>query len=109
MVIGESDGGKSTLLHAIMGNLNKVQGDLRYRGKVGYLPQKLWFRKASVKQNVLFGMPFVKEKLKKIYRIVMLANELPLLTKGEDTVIKDLSSITDSQKRRIALARVLYS
>jgi ATP-binding cassette subfamily C (CFTR/MRP) protein 1 len=107
--MGESDGGKSTLLHAIMGNLNRIQGDIKYSGKVGYLPQKLWFRKATVKQNILFGLPFNKDKLKKIYRIVMLANELPLLTKGEETVIKDLSNITDSQKRRIALARVLYS
>lgn len=26
IVMGESDGGKSTLLHAIMGNLNKLRG-----------------------------------------------------------------------------------
>lgn len=73
------------------------------------MPQKPWFRKTTVKQNILFGLPLVKEKLKKVYRTVMLANELPLLSKGDETVIKDLSNITNSQKKRIALARVLYS
>jgi ATP-binding cassette subfamily C (CFTR/MRP) protein 1 len=74
IIMGESDGGKSSLLHAIMGNLTKIAGGIKYGGKVGYMPQKLWFQRLSVRQNILFGLPEDPRKLRNIYRLTMLQN-----------------------------------
>lgn len=32
-----------------MGNVNVLFGRVRYSGKVGYLPAKTWFKRASVR------------------------------------------------------------
>lgn len=78
--LSETDGGKSTFFHTILGNLSiqldskdSLQSDkLRYGGKIGYSPKRHWFKKATVRENILFGLPMNPKKLKKIYGLVLL-------------------------------------
>jgi ATP-binding cassette subfamily C (CFTR/MRP) protein 1 len=94
ILMSESDGGKTSFFHALMGNLSLVSGRISYGGKIGYLPQKLWFRKTTVRENILFGMEYNQRKLGQIYRTVLLKDELPLLSHGDLTQMKDLSHLT---------------
>lgn len=55
-----------------MGNINKIQGFLGYGGRLRYMPQKLWFRRASIKDNILLGLPENRPRLQLIYKTVML-------------------------------------
>ena len=72
VLLSESDGGKTSFFNAIMGNLFAISGSVQYGGKIGYLPQKPWFRKASVRDNIVFGLPYDQKKLGKVYRTALL-------------------------------------
>jgi ABC-type multidrug transport system fused ATPase/permease subunit len=82
---------------------------VKYNGKVGYLPQKLWFQNSTARSNILFGEPINSKKLGKVYRMLGIEDEMSLLNKADLTLMNETSNISDGQKRRIALARVLYS
>ena len=43
--MGGVESGKSSFLHLIMGNLNIESGYAKYGGKVGYMPQNIWFKR----------------------------------------------------------------
>jgi len=49
MVLGESHSGKSSFLHAVLGNMERQQGAIRFGGRVGYLSEKVWFKRATVR------------------------------------------------------------
>lgn len=55
ILLSKPESGKTSLIQSIIGNLNILSGEIRYGGRLGYAPQKLWFRKESVRNNILFG------------------------------------------------------
>ena len=57
-VVGRVGAGKSSLLSAILGNMDKAQGSSESGGKVSYVPQNWWCQALSVRENIVFGMPF---------------------------------------------------
>jgi ABC-type multidrug transport system fused ATPase/permease subunit len=38
-----------------MGNLSIEKGVAQYGGKIGYMPQEIWFQRTSIRNNILFG------------------------------------------------------
>lgn len=63
----------------------------------------------TVRNNVLFGEAYDKKKLGDIYRLLELDRELQLFPQADQTVLNETTNISEAQRRRIALARVLYS
>lgn len=57
-VIGQVGSGKSTLLSAILGEIDKNEGNINRRGKLAYIPQTSWLRSATIKENILFEEPY---------------------------------------------------
>ena len=53
-VIGRVGSGKSTLLSAILGEIDKLEGQLNRRGSIAYIPQSSWLRSATIRENILF-------------------------------------------------------
>jgi ABC-type Mn2+/Zn2+ transport system ATPase subunit len=53
-VIGRVGSGKSTLLSSILGEIDKTEGTINRRGKIGYIPQISWLRSATIRENILF-------------------------------------------------------
>lgn len=70
ILLGEPNAGKSELMNTILGNLNIISGEAKYNGKIGYLPQKLWFQNSTARSNIAFGEPVESHKLGKIYRML---------------------------------------
>ena len=50
---------------AMLGNMTKESGNVSYSGKLAFIPQEAWIRNGSVRDNVIFSLPYEKEKYKK--------------------------------------------
>ena len=59
-ITGPVGSGKSTLLAAILNELPYYSGKLTKHGKVAYVEQEPFIINATVKDNILFGLPFNK-------------------------------------------------
>lgn len=54
--------GKTTLLHAIMGETSKQSGECTVRGSIAYVEQEPFIYSATIKDNVTFGRKFDEER-----------------------------------------------
>ena len=62
-IVGSVGSGKTSLLSAILGEMNKVDGEVLVKGSKAYVAQSAWIRNATLKDNILFG----KEKNDSLY------------------------------------------
>jgi ABC-type bacteriocin/lantibiotic exporter with double-glycine peptidase domain len=60
-VVGRVGAGKSSLLSAMLGNMDKLQGSSDCGGRISYVPQNAWCQALSVRENIVFGLPFNEE------------------------------------------------
>lgn len=92
-----------------MGKLKTVEGKIRYGGKFGYVPDDPWLKKDTIKENILFGLKDDPVKLKNVYDLTKLDEEIKKLSKQEETIVlEDLSNLTSVQTMKIMIARTLY-
>jgi ATP-binding cassette subfamily C (CFTR/MRP) protein 1 len=67
LVVGPVGSGKSTLLQGILGEIDLISGEAAIYGSTAYVPQEAWILSASIKDNILFGLPFNED----LYEIVL--------------------------------------
>ena len=109
-IIGKVGAGKTSLLRAILGDLNMVEGSLDVDGSVAYVPQEAFLINDTLRENILFGKEFNQEKYTKIVEICQLIPDLKILPKGDMTEIGERGlNLSGGQKQRISIARALYS
>lgn len=53
-IIGKVGSGKSSLVQALIGEMHKEAGLLKFKGKIAFATQQAWLMNASVMQNILF-------------------------------------------------------
>ena len=70
-----------------MGNLSILEGSAKYGGRVGYMPQNIWLKQSSVRNNVLFGTQLDNNWLKTVYEWLDLRSELKMFDKGDQTLV----------------------
>ena len=61
-VVGPVGSGKSSLLNGLLGELILKEGSVRVHGSVAYCDQRAWILNATIKDNILFGVPYEKER-----------------------------------------------
>lgn len=61
-VVGPVGSGKSSLLNGLLGELILKEGSVRVHGSVAYCDQRAWILNATIKDNILFGLPYEKER-----------------------------------------------
>ena len=66
-VVGIVGSGKSSLLTAVLGEMNKVSGEANVRGRVAYVPQQPWMQNATLRNNVIFGKEYKKPFYDKVF------------------------------------------
>ncbi|CAF0703154.1 unnamed protein product [Brachionus calyciflorus] len=109
-VIGAVGAGKSSLISALMDELQKVSGEIDIQGSLFYVPQEPWIFTASLKQNILFGKPYDKKKFDQIIKVCCLDEDLKSLSNGENTLIGEKGiNLSGGQRARVSVARALYS
>ena len=61
-IVGPTGSGKSSLVNAILGEMNVMTGRAKLCGSAAYAPQQAWIYNATVRDNIIFGNEF-DEKL----------------------------------------------
>ena len=109
-ITGPVGSGKSTLLTAVLGEIPVCEGTISYYGKLSYVPQIPWTFSGTVRENILFGLPFNKEKFQQIVDICDLTKDLAAFRNGDLTEIGQRgATLSGGQKARVGLARAVYS
>lgn len=81
-IIGQVGSGKSSLLAGLLGELKRTAGTVKLRGRVAYCPQQAWIQNASVRDNILFGLPFDADKYAASICQCTLTRDLEVLLDG---------------------------
>jgi len=119
--VGESGGGKSTLVDLIIGLYRPMNGkikidnvDLEYsnvkswRRKIGYIPQSVYLFDGTVGQNIAFSGDYDKVKVDECLKKAKIYDFLQT-KEGADTPVGEGGiMLSGGQKQRIAIARALY-
>uniref|UniRef100_A0A669CB94 ATP-binding cassette, sub-family C (CFTR/MRP), member 8 n=1 Tax=Oreochromis niloticus TaxID=8128 RepID=A0A669CB94_ORENI len=112
MIVGQVGCGKSSLLLAALGEMQRVSGTVtwnRSRGPVAYASQKAWLLNATVVENITFEMPMIKSRYKAVIEACSLQPDIDILPQGDQTEIGERGIIlSGGQKQRISVARALY-
>ena len=108
-VVGKVGSGKSSLVQAVIGEMEKVGGKVSVGGRIAYASQQPWIVNARLKDNVTFGRPFDQGRWEAAVDACCLSQDLEVLPGGEDTEIGEKGiNLSGGQKQRISLARAMY-
>jgi len=101
--------GKTSLLSAIIGEIPRVSGRVAVKGSLAYCAQEPWIQNMSVRENILFGLPYDEARYKKVLFACALETDLDHLPNGDLSEIGERGiNLSGGQKARIALARACY-
>ncbi|CAF0762037.1 unnamed protein product [Brachionus calyciflorus] len=109
-IVGSVGQGKSSLLSAILGEMEKFKGKLIVNGTIAYAPQQPWIQNATIRENILFGREFDQDFYEKVLIACSLKTDLEIFKHGDLTEIGEKGiNLSGGQKQRISLARCIYS
>jgi ABC-type multidrug transport system fused ATPase/permease subunit len=131
VISGKTGSGKSLLLAAILGETDILEGvvkvpqplaledryddfatsaDWIIDSAIAYVAQTPWIENASIKDNILFGLPYEQARYRKVLFACALIKDLEMLPDGEMTDIgANGINLSGGQKWRVSFARALYS
>lgn len=131
VVFGPTGAGKSLLLASILGEAELITGKItvpkapsveaRHDHKVNkndwiidsviaYVAQTPWVENASIKDNILFDLPYDAGRYKEVLSSCALIKDLEMLPDGELTDIgANGINLSGGQRWRVSFARALYS
>ncbi|XP_051770127.1 ATP-binding cassette sub-family C member 3 isoform X1 [Ctenopharyngodon idella] len=109
-VVGHVGCGKTSLVSALLGEMEKLEGQISIRGSVAYVPQQAWIQNCTLRDNILFGRPYVEQKYRCVLEACALTPDLEVLPGGDQTEIGEKGiNLSGGQRQRVSLARALYS
>ncbi|XP_048239875.1 multidrug resistance-associated protein 1-like [Haliotis rufescens] len=109
-VVGQVGSGKSSLVSAILGELNKVKGKVSTRGRIAYVPQQAWIQNDTLQNNILFGKRMDRHLYDEVVECCALKADLDMLPAGDLTEIGERGiNLSGGQKQRVSLARAVYN
>ncbi|XP_056096388.1 ATP-binding cassette sub-family C member 8 [Rhinichthys klamathensis goyatoka] len=134
MIVGQVGCGKSSLLLAALGEMQKISGNITWnslpksdseenarahhtsgrpslpkRGSVAYASQRPWLLNATVEENILFDMAPNEKRYKEVMEVCQLQPDVDTLPQGDQTMIGERGIIlSGGQRQRISVARALY-
>ncbi|XP_058243562.1 ATP-binding cassette sub-family C member 8 [Hemibagrus wyckioides] len=124
MIVGQVGCGKSSLLLAALGEMQKISGSVTWnklpdqeeeennrlldnhvagpkapekRGSVAYASQRPWLLNATVEENILFDMAPNKKRYAEVIEACQLQPDLDALPQGDQTVVGERVSLSLSQ------------
>ncbi|KAL7026259.1 hypothetical protein ACKWTF_013819 [Chironomus riparius] len=109
-VVGQVGSGKSSLISALLGDMEKIEGQVNVDGTIAYVPQVAWIQNATLQDNILFGKPLNEKYYEKVIQACALTADLAMLPGGDKTEIGEKGiNLSGGQKARVSLARAVYS
>ncbi|KAJ3276362.1 Multidrug resistance-associated protein 4 [Terramyces sp. JEL0728] len=109
-ICGFVGAGKSSFLHAILGDMNftkgRVYNDIK---RIAYVSQTPWILSGTIRDNILFGQPYDEKRFHNVIKVCSLERDFTLFEDGADTIIGERGvTLSGGQKARVALARAVY-
>ncbi|XP_017473671.1 PREDICTED: multidrug resistance-associated protein 1 isoform X4 [Rhagoletis zephyria] len=109
-VVGTVGSGKSSLIQALLGEMDKLSGRVNTVGSIAYVPQQAWIQNATVRDNILFGLEYDRKRYNRVVDACALRSDIEMLSAGDQTEIGEKGiNLSGGQKQRISLARAVYS
>lgn len=109
-IVGMVGSGKSSLLSALLGDMEKLTGSVNLDGKVAYVPQQAWIQNATLRKNVTFASGFDERRYRRVIDACCLEPDINILSGGDQTEIGERGiNLSGGQKQRLSLARAVYS
>ncbi|KAI9506364.1 P-loop containing nucleoside triphosphate hydrolase protein, partial [Coemansia spiralis] len=137
IIAGPTGCGKSSLLSALVGEMTLTRGrvllptidscilaanDRKYRdvielsneglaiSGIAYVAQEPWLRNATIRENIIFGEPYNRDRYEAVLHACALKPDLRILKAGDMSEIGERGvTLSGGQKQRVALARAVYS
>ncbi|KAI0137590.1 putative ATP-binding cassette transporter protein [Hypoxylon sp. NC0597] len=129
IISGKTGSGKSLMLAAILGEVDILAGSISVPrapsqrhdqkanrdnwiipGAIAFVAQIPWIENATVKENILFGLPYDAYRYNKTVEVCALTKDMEMFSDGENTEIgANGINLSGGQKWRITLARAIYS
>lgn len=131
VVSGRTGSGKSLLLSSILGECDVLAGTIKVPvpppitdrfdhvatkanwiidSAIAYVAQMPWIENATIKANVLFGLPDDAERYQQVISACALEKDFQMLPDGDKTDIgANGVNLSGGQRWRISFARALYS
>ncbi|KAF9450615.1 P-loop containing nucleoside triphosphate hydrolase protein [Macrolepiota fuliginosa MF-IS2] len=133
LICGKLGSGKTLLLLSLLGEADVLAGQLLcprsppdslalysdcviskdewiVQGSTAYVPQAAWLRNASIRDNILFNLPYNEERYQKTLEVCALLSDLAILEDGDESEIGERGvNLSGGQKARVSLARAVYS
>ncbi|CAO2585581.1 ATP-binding cassette sub-family C member 2, partial [Lemmus lemmus] len=108
-VVGTVGSGKSSLVAAMLGEMENVHGHITIQGTTAYVPQQSWIQNGTVKDNILFGSEFNEKKYQQVLEACALLPDLEMLPGRDLAEIGEKGiNLSGGQKQRVSLARAAY-
>ncbi|KAF8981755.1 hypothetical protein BGZ46_002323 [Entomortierella lignicola] len=109
LVVGRVGEGKSSLVSALLGEMYKYSGTVQSFGSLAYVSQSAWISNETVRNNILFGRDFDKQRYLDTIRACALVPDFKMLVSVDKTVIGEKGiNLSGGQKQRISIARAVY-
>ncbi|RIB29312.1 P-loop containing nucleoside triphosphate hydrolase protein [Gigaspora rosea] len=77
---------------------------------VAYVAQQTWLQNATIRDNILFGLPYNENRYNQVVKVCALEKDFQIFEDGDMTEIGEKGiTLSGGQKMRVALARAVYS
>lgn len=108
-LIGPVGSGKSSVLNAILSEARILSGHVAVKGRLALVPQFPFLQAGTVRENILFGLPFEEEWYKKVVHAAALEKDFEIMPQRDLTLVAERgTNLSGGQRQRVAVARAFY-